>query len=104
MTAPRDTHGVPARAPTGVPGFDDILGGGFPARRLYLVQGDPGAGKTTLALRFLLEGVRSGERSMYVTLSETASELVDIARSHGWSLEGLSVLEVSSEATAEELQ
>ena len=55
---------------------------------MYLLQGDPGAGKTTLALQFLLEGVRSGERSLYVTLSETRSELEDIARSHGWSLEG----------------
>src|SRR5512138_3893029 len=90
---------APARAPTGVPGFDDILGGGFPARRLYLVQGDPGAGKTTLALRFLLEGVKRGERSLYVTLSETKDELADIARSHGWSLEGLAVVEVSSDAT-----
>jgi circadian clock protein KaiC len=103
-SASADTHGQYGRAPTGVPGFDDILGGGFPARRLYLIQGDPGAGKTTLALRFLLEGVKRGERSLYVTLSETRDELADIARSHRWSLEGLSVLEVSSEATTEELQ
>jgi circadian clock protein KaiC len=92
------------RAPTGIAGFDDILGGGFPARRLYLVQGDPGAGKTTLALRFLLEGVKRGERSLYVTLSETRDELQDIARSHGWSLAGLDVLEVSSDASAEETE
>jgi circadian clock protein KaiC len=73
-------------------------------RRLYLVQGDPGAGKTTLALRFLLEGVRGGERSLYITLSETRDELADIARSHGWSLEGLSIFEVSSEVDAEETE
>ena len=87
---------------TGIPGFDEILGGGFPARRLYLIQGDPGAGKTTLALRFLLEGVKRGERSLYVTLSETRDELADIAGSHGWSLEGLSIAEVSSDVGAEE--
>jgi circadian clock protein KaiC len=95
---------APQRVSTGVPGFDDILGGGFPARRMYLLQGDPGAGKTTLALQFLLEGVRAGERSLYVTLSETRSELEDIARSHGWSLEGLSLLEVSSQAVQEETE
>lgn len=103
MTSPNGPE-IAARVPTGVAGFDDILGGGFPAHRLYLLQGDPGAGKTTLALRFLLEGVSRGERALYVTLSETADELADIARSHGWSLEGLSVLEVSSEASVEELQ
>lgn len=90
-----------ARIRTGIPGFDDILGGGFPARRLYLIQGDPGAGKTTLALRFLIEGLKRGEGSLYVTLSETREELADIARSHGWSLEGLSVVEVSSEEETE---
>jgi circadian clock protein KaiC len=82
--------------------LDDILGGGFPARRLYLVHGDPGAGKTTLAMQFLLEGVRREERSLYVTLSETREELADIARSHEWSLEGLNILEVSADATADE--
>jgi circadian clock protein KaiC len=90
------------RLATGIPGLDDVLGGGFPARRLYLVQGEPGAGKTTLALRFLLEGVKRGERAMYVTLSESREELEDVARSHRWSLEGLSVMEVSSDATADE--
>jgi circadian clock protein KaiC len=90
MRETRDTtagQGV-GRHSTGIPGFDDVLGGGFPPRRLYLLQGDPGAGKTTLALQFLLEGVKSGERSLYVTLSETRDELEDIARSHGWSLTG----------------
>jgi circadian clock protein KaiC len=102
-SVPVSTPENPRRVQTGIPGFDGILGGGFPARRLYLVQGDPGAGKTTLALRFLLEGVRRGERSLYVTLSETRDELADIARSHGWSLDGLSITEVSSDATAEEV-
>jgi circadian clock protein KaiC len=103
-TASSASTGIRDRVPTGISGFDDILGGGFPARRLYLVQGHPGAGKTTLALQFLLEGVKSGESSLYVTLSETRDEITDIARSHGWSLDGLGVLEVSSDATAEELQ
>src|SRR5512133_2636902 len=92
---PHPARAEPGRAPTGVAGFDDILGGGFPVRRLYLVQGDAGAGKTTLALQFLLEGVKRGERSLYVTLSETRDELADIARSHEWSLDGLDVLAVS---------
>lgn len=103
-STPAANPGEGARLRTGVAGFDDILGGGLPARRLYLIQGDPGAGKTTLALRFLLEGVKQGERSLYVTLSETREELADIARSHEWSLDGLSVMEVSSDATLDETE
>src|SRR5262249_6345399 len=62
--------------------------------RLYLVEGDPGAGKTTLALQFLLEGEKGGERGLYITLSETKQELVAVAASHGWSLEGIDVFEL----------
>ncbi len=76
---------------TGVPGFDDIVGGGLTPNRLYLVEGDPGAGKTTLALQFMLEGVRQGEPVVYVTLSETRGELEGVARSHGWTLDGIHV-------------
>jgi circadian clock protein KaiC len=79
---------------TGIEGLDDILGGGFPAHRLYLIEGNPGSGKTTLALQFLLEGARRGERGLYVTLSETREELLDVARSHGWSLDALAVCEL----------
>jgi circadian clock protein KaiC len=68
---------------TGVPGLDDILGGGLPPGRFYLVEGDPGTGKTTLALQFLLEGARRGERTLYITLTETADELRAVTRSHG---------------------
>ena len=68
-------HGTSEKASTGIHGFDDILAGGLPRNRLYLVEGMPGTGKTTLALQFLLEGRRLGERGMYVTLSETADEL-----------------------------
>ncbi len=81
---------------TGVSGLDDILGGGLPAERLYLIEGEPGTGKTTLSLQFLLEGRAQGEKGVYVTLSETAHELEGVARSHGWALEGISVLDMVS--------
>src|SRR5947209_8265212 len=81
---------------TGIPGFDNLLGGGLPSNRLYVVEGDPGAGKTTLALQFLLEAVRQGQPCLYVTLSETLEELRDVAASHGWSLEGINFLELNA--------
>src|SRR5690349_8465367 len=85
------------RAATGVSGLDSILGdGGLPRQRIYLIEGDPGAGKTTLALQFLLEGVRQGEPVLYITLSETESEIRSIADSHGWSLDGVSLFELSA--------
>jgi circadian clock protein KaiC len=71
------------RVETAIEGLDAILGGGLPADRLYLVEGDPGTGKTTLALQFLLAGAHKGEPALYVTLSETQDELVVVARSHG---------------------
>jgi len=86
------------RARTGIAGLDDILGGGLPTNHLYLVDGEPGTGKTTLALRFLLEGVTKGERGLYVTLSESASELNSVAKSHGWSLEGIEIFELSKDS------
>jgi circadian clock protein KaiC len=91
-------------AATGIKGLDHILLGGFPRNRVYLVQGDPGVGKTTLGLQFLLEGVRLGETALYITLSETRDELHAVARSHNWSLEGLHVYEelVGEEALTEE--
>ena len=84
------------RAATGISGLDSILGGGLPRQRIYLVEGDPGAGKTTLAMQFLLEGVRHGERVLYITLSETEDEIRSIAQSHGWSLDGISLFELSA--------
>ncbi len=87
-----------ARAATGIRGLDDILGGGLTPSRLYLVEGSPGAGKTTLALQFLLEGVRLGEKGLYVTLSETADELRSVAATHGWTLDGLTLHELVDEA------
>jgi circadian clock protein KaiC len=81
---------------TGVPGLDHILGGGLPRGCLYLIDGNPGVGKTTLALQFLLEGVRRQERCLYVTLSETKSELKKVADSHGWDLSGMQIMELST--------
>jgi circadian clock protein KaiC len=79
---------------TGNPGLDDILGGGFDADRVYLIEGRPGTGKTTLALQFLLEGVRVGERCLYVTLSESERELRAVVVRHGWTLSGIDVFEL----------
>lgn len=82
------------RLATGSEGFDRVLEGGFPANRLYLLEGDPGTGKTTLALKFLLEGAARGEPVLYVTLSETKEELEASAASHGWSLDALNIYEL----------
>jgi circadian clock protein KaiC len=84
----------PDRVSTGIPGLDDILGGGLDADRIYLVEGRPGTGKTTLALHYLLEGVRCGETGLYVTLSESERELRVVAARHGWSLDKLSIFEL----------
>jgi circadian clock protein KaiC len=84
------------RCSSGIEGLDDVLDGGMPRDCFYLVQGDPGSGKTTLALQFLLEGKRRGERVFYITLSETNAELERVARSHGWSLDGIPMLELSA--------
>ena len=84
------------KAGTGIAGLDQILSGGFPIHRQYLVEGKPGTGKTTLALQFLLEGREQGERGLYVTLSETKDELRQVAESHGWSLNGIDVYELEA--------
>jgi circadian clock protein KaiC len=99
------THIAQQRASTGIPGLDDVLGGGLPANHVYLVEGDPGAGKTTLGLHFLLEGVKHDQDGLYITLSETASELRTVAASHGWSLDGIELFElVSKEGLSPELE
>lgn len=87
---------LPSSAPlsTGVVGLDRILRGGLTAERLYLIEGMPGSGKTTLALQFLLEGVRNKEPVLYITLSETENELQAVAASHGWKLDGIHIHEV----------
>jgi circadian clock protein KaiC len=100
LSGPLPGHTSPDPVPSGIAGLDEVLLGGFPANRFYLVEGNPGTGKTTLALQFLLEGARRGERVLYVTLSETADELGAVAASHGWSLDQIAVHElVPTEAT-----
>jgi circadian clock protein KaiC len=85
----------PTRLGTGIGGLDAVLGGGLPANHLYLIDGEPGTGKTTLALQFLLAGRDAGERVLYVTLSESADELRAAASSHGWSLDGIELFELT---------
>lgn len=82
---------------TGIAELDDILGGGLTANRVYLLHGTPGSGKTTLSLQFLIEGVRIGERALYITLSETRLELKSVAKSHDISLEGIEIFELIAE-------
>jgi circadian clock protein KaiC len=81
------------RAATGIEGLDDVLGGGFPQGHFFLLEGVPGTGKTTVGLQFLMAGVKLGEKVLYVTLSESAAEIEKVARSHGWSLEGMTIFE-----------
>lgn len=91
--AEAELDGAP-RISTGVAGLDTVLDGGLDENRLYLYEGRPGTGKTTIALQFLLEGVRQGERVLYITLSETERELQLVASRHGWSLDGVSIFEL----------
>lgn len=86
------------RLGTGVAGLDDVLMGGLEARRIYLVEGTPGAGKTTLALQFLRAGAASGQRGLYITLSETEEELRGVAASHDWSLDGIEIFQLVTDA------
>ncbi len=87
-------------ASTGIAGLDDILVGGLTRRRLYLIEGVPGSGKTTLALQFLMAGVTTGESVLYITLSETEEELRSVADSHDWSLDGIGIREIAPSETA----
>ncbi|HEX7829454.1 MAG TPA: ATPase domain-containing protein [Thermoanaerobaculia bacterium] len=89
-------------ATTGIEGLDDVLSGGLTKDRIYLVMGDPGVGKTTLGLHFLLEGVRLGERVLYIGLSETRDEIQAVADSHGWSLDQVEIFEYSAAARLDE--
>src|SRR5438552_5105926 len=94
--ATASTKVTDVNCPSGIEGLDDILAGGLPSQGFYLIQGDPGSGKTTLALQFLLEGLRRGEKVFYITLSETRQELLQVARSHGWSIDKIPVLDLSA--------
>lgn len=84
------------RASTGIQGLDDILRGGFVRNRFYLIEGEPGTGKTTLGMQFLLEGARHGEKVLYIALSETNEELREVAGSHAWQLDDISIFELSA--------
>src|SRR4029079_908623 len=86
---------IPVTASTGISGLDHILRGGLPRDRVYLLEGDPGTGKTTAALQFLMEGVRNNESCVYVTLSENADELNAVSASHGWKLDGIDIFELT---------
>lgn len=96
---PLDSQPTPDRPliSTGIADLDNILGGGLALNRSYLLEGTPGSGKTTIALQFLLEGARAGERGLYITLSETAAELREVARSHNWSLDDIELFELVNE-------
>ncbi len=94
-----DTKPDEGRISTGNTGLDDILGGGLDPDRVYLYEGRPGTGKTTLAMQFLMQGARQGEGSLYITLSESRRELELVAQRHGWSLEGIDILELVSPET-----
>jgi circadian clock protein KaiC len=83
-------------SPTGIAGLDEILKGGLPENRLYLLRGSPGVGKTTVALQYLLQGVERGESTLYIALSETRGEILSVARSHGWDLSKISIFELSA--------
>ncbi|MGJ9417114.1 ATPase domain-containing protein [Massilia sp. CMS3.1] len=91
-----ESNPVP-RMSTGVAGLDDILGGGLTPQRIYLVEGSPGSGKTTLGLQFLLDGAAKGDCGVYITLSETSEELRAVAATHGWSLDALSLFELAGD-------
>jgi circadian clock protein KaiC len=91
---PASNSPAASRVSTGCDGLDNILGGGFPRGRIFLIEGDPGAGKTTLALQFTLDGIKNGERVLYLTLSESRSDLVHAAQSHGLSLDQVEIVEL----------
>jgi len=87
-------EGDAAPIPSGVEGLDHLIAGGYATNRAHLVEGRPGSGKTTLAMQFLLAGVERGERCLYITLSESKRELLSVAARHGWTLDGIEIVEV----------
>src|SRR5687767_13823052 len=83
------------KASTGIGGLDEVMSGGLTSGTLFLLEGNPGTGKTTIALQFLLEGLKSEQRVLYITLSETKDELLHTAASHGWTIgDGLEIFEL----------
>ena len=100
----RGRPSVPPRISFGIEGLDEILNGGLSPNHLYLIDGDPGTGKTTVGLQFLLEGRTQGERGMYVTLSETEAELRATGLSHGWNLDGIDIFELAASESAASIE
>jgi circadian clock protein KaiC len=92
---PPSTGGTRTLVNTGIEGLDHILGGGLPPNHIYLIEGSPGSGKTTVGLQFLLEGISRGEVGLYVSLSETKEEVAEIAENHGWDVSRLEIIESS---------
>jgi circadian clock protein KaiC len=90
-----DPNQLSSRVSTGVDGLDNVLLGGFLREGFYLIQGDPGSGKTTIALEFIQSRLRAGESALYITLTETRGDLENTARAHGWSLEALTILDLT---------
>src|SRR5581483_7621114 len=95
MASQQPSPATSQRAGTGIEGLDDILDGGLPRNHLYLLEGDPGTGKTTMALQFLLAGIKAGEKALYVTLSESKRELEEVAASHGWDVTTVPIFEMT---------
>jgi circadian clock protein KaiC len=100
MATPHLTTSNGAAISTGISGLDQLLLGGLTPNRMYLIEGRPGTGKTTLAVQFLLEGHARGETCLYVALSETAEELRAVAASHGWSMDGIELFQLPQQPTA----
>lgn len=94
--------GDDVRMSTGITGLDDVLEGGFPQGHFFLIEGEPGSGKTTLGLQYLMAGAKNGEKALYVTLSESKAEIEQVARSHRWCLDGVAIFEYTP--TEESLQ
>ena len=90
----QSSYQTESRVSSGCCGLDNILNGGLPPCRIYLLEGDPGAGKTTLALQFTLEGIKRGERALYITLSESRNDLIHAAASHGFCLDNIEIVEL----------
>src|SRR5690242_12331462 len=94
MTAEVELLNTGGPVSSGSPELDYILAGGFAAKRIHLIEGEPGAGKTTLGLQFLMDGRDKGERCLYITLSESKEELLHVAGTHDWSLDGIEIFEL----------
>src|SRR5690348_1417570 len=89
---------------TAVPGLDEILLGGFVSGGFYLLQGDPGSGKTTVALQYLQGRAKAGERCLFFTLTESGTDLANIAKSHGWSIAGIDICDLVRPATSASIE